>query len=141
MSGIFNAQPVRPTGGSRCRRFARLWLALPLLCFCLSVRGDIATPTFESANKLYEEGKFGDAALAYEKLAGAGQSSAALYFNLGNAFLRAGQIGRAIAAYRQAGRITPRDPDVRAKSGSRESRLPSGPSSKHGGSSGSADFR
>ena len=43
-----------------------------------------------------------------------GSVSPALYFNLGNANFKSGQIGRAIAAYRQAEALTPRDPDVRA---------------------------
>jgi tetratricopeptide (TPR) repeat protein len=73
-----------------------------------------ASADFDSANKLYEEGKFTDAASAYEKLARSGESSAALYFNLGNAFFKSGQIGRAVAAYRTAEQITPRDPDLRA---------------------------
>jgi tetratricopeptide (TPR) repeat protein len=42
------------------------------------------------------------------------QVSAPLYYNLGNAWFKSGQIGRAIAAYRQADQITPRDPDLRA---------------------------
>ena len=53
-------------------------------------------------------------ASAYETLTQSGQASAALYFNLGNAFFKSGQIGRAIAAYREAEEITPRDPDLRA---------------------------
>jgi tetratricopeptide (TPR) repeat protein len=69
---------------------------------------------FDAANKLYYEGKFGDAAAAYDRLVQSGQRSAALYFNLGNAFFKSGQVGRAIAAYRQAQLLTPRDPDVRA---------------------------
>lgn len=69
---------------------------------------------FDQANKLYEEGKYADAAGAYEKLVQSGSVSPAIYFNLGNALFKAGQIGRAIAAYRQAERLTPRDPDVRA---------------------------
>jgi tetratricopeptide (TPR) repeat protein len=69
---------------------------------------------FDAANKLYEEGKFSEAAVAYEKLAEGGRVSAALYFNLGNAFFKSGRMGQAIAAYRQAARLTPRDPDVRA---------------------------
>ena len=69
---------------------------------------------FDSANKLYEEGKFAAAVSAYQKLAQAGETSAALYFNLGNAFFKSGQIGRAVAAYRAAEQITPRDPDLRA---------------------------
>jgi tetratricopeptide (TPR) repeat protein len=77
-------------------------------------RAEVPTAGFDSANKLYEEGKFAEAVAAYGKLAQSGQTSAALYFNLGNAFFKSGQIGRAIAAYRSAGQITPRDPDVRA---------------------------
>jgi len=77
-----------------------------------------ATPsapvTFDAANKLYYEGRFPDAASAYEKLIKSGQTSAVLYFNLGNALFKSGQIGRAIDAYRKAEQITPRDPDVRA---------------------------
>src|SRR5438132_7089442 len=40
--------------------------------------------------------------------------SAALFYNWGNALFKSGQIGRAVAAYRQAETLTPRDPDVRA---------------------------
>ncbi len=69
---------------------------------------------FDAANKLYEAGKFNDAAAAYERLLQGGMSSPALYFNWGNAQFKAGRMGRAIAAYRQAEALTPRDPDVRA---------------------------
>lgn len=74
----------------------------------------VSAAAFDSANKLYEEGKFAEAAAAYETMTKAGQASAALYFNLGNAFFKSGQIGRAIAAYHQAEQLTPRDPDLRA---------------------------
>jgi tetratricopeptide (TPR) repeat protein len=70
--------------------------------------------SFEAANKLYEEGKYADAAASYQRLLQGGQVSAALCFNLGNAAFKSSQIGRAIAAYRQAERLAPRDPDVRA---------------------------
>lgn len=70
--------------------------------------------SFDAANKLYEEGKFPEAASAYQQFLKSGQASAAVYYNLGNAFFKAGQIGRAIASYHQAEQITPRDPDVRA---------------------------
>jgi hypothetical protein len=81
---------------------------------CAFARSETATSAFEAANKLYEQGKYGDAAGAYEKLAQSGQASLAVYFNLGNSYFKAGQIGRAIAAYRQAERLAPRDPDLRA---------------------------
>jgi tetratricopeptide (TPR) repeat protein len=69
---------------------------------------------FDAANRLYEQGKFAEAASAYEQLVQSGKVSSALYFNLGNAFFKSGQAGRAVAAYRVAQRIAPRDPDVRA---------------------------
>jgi tetratricopeptide (TPR) repeat protein len=74
----------------------------------------VPAAAFDSANKLYEEGKFAEAVSSYEKLAQSGETSAALYFNLGNAFFKSGQIGRAVAAYRTAEQLTPRDPDLRA---------------------------
>jgi tetratricopeptide (TPR) repeat protein len=69
---------------------------------------------FEQANKLYEEGKFAAAADAYNKLLETGSASTALYFNRGNAFFKLGQVGRAIASYRLAEQISPRDPDLQA---------------------------
>ncbi len=73
-----------------------------------------AAAQFESANKLYEQGKFAEAAAAYEAIRQSGVVSPALYFNLGNAFFKSAQMGRALVAYRQAEQLAPRDPDVRA---------------------------
>jgi tetratricopeptide (TPR) repeat protein len=69
---------------------------------------------FSAANKLYAEGKFADAASAYEKILQSGEQSPALLFNAGNAEYKAGHLGRAIAAYRRAALLTPRDPELRA---------------------------
>ena len=93
--------------------------AVPLLAAAVIVLSPVhsqaaASAAFDLANKLYEEGKFAEAASAYEKLAQSGDTSAALCFNLGNAFFKSGRIGRAVAAYRTAEQITPRDPDLRA---------------------------
>jgi tetratricopeptide (TPR) repeat protein len=73
-----------------------------------------ASAGFDSANKLYEQGKFSEAAAAYQQMIESGTVSSAIYFNLGNAFFKSGQLGRAIAVYRNAEKIAPRDPDVRA---------------------------
>jgi tetratricopeptide (TPR) repeat protein len=75
---------------------------------------EVAATTFDEANKLYEQGKFPDAAASYQKLLQTGHASPSVYFNLGNAYFKSGQMGRAVTAYRQAELITPRDPDVRA---------------------------
>jgi len=94
----------------------RVILACALLALLspLLARTEISGSAFESANKLYEEGKYSEAATAYARLLQTGETSPALYFNLGNAFFKSGQIGRAIAAFRLAAQIAPRDPDVRA---------------------------
>jgi len=91
-----------------------LLLALVVVVLLPAQSPAAVSAPFESANKLYEEGKFAEAASSYERLVQSRQVSAALYFNLGNAWFKSGQIGRAIAAYRAAEQITPRDPDLRA---------------------------
>ena len=93
---------------------AALLAAVVIALFPAQSPAAVSSSAFDLANKLYEEGKFAEAASAYDTLAKSGQCSAALYFNLGNAYFKSGQIGRAIAAYRQAEQITPRDPDLRA---------------------------
>ena len=100
-----------------CSRFQIYALLILLALFCLSTSALAAedfSKSFAAANRLYEQGKFSDAASAYEAVIQSGQVSPALYFNLGNARFKAGQLGRAIAAYRQAEQLAPRDPDVQA---------------------------
>jgi uncharacterized protein YgiM (DUF1202 family) len=95
-----------------CGHFALLWL----LALALSLVAHAAEPAtdFDAANRLYEKGEYATAASAYQKIASDGHASAALLFNLGNAYLKNGQVGHAIASYRQAEALAPRDPDIRA---------------------------
>jgi tetratricopeptide (TPR) repeat protein len=105
-----------------CRRpLLLLWRRSTLLiagvaCFAATLTFAAASPAsmagFDSANKLYEQGQFIEAVSAYERLLHSGTVSAAVYFNLGNACYKSGQVGRAVAAYRQAGQLAPRDPDL-----------------------------
>jgi tetratricopeptide (TPR) repeat protein len=86
-----------------------------LVCALLGSCCDLSRASaFDEANKLYYEGKFSDAASAYEKLIRSGTPSPALYYNLGNAWFKSGQIGRAIWAYKKVERYSPRDPDLQA---------------------------
>lgn len=64
------------------------------------------------ANQLYEEGNYADAVVAYEALVAIGVNDQVLYYNLGNAHLRMDQLGEAIANYRRAQRLAPRDQDI-----------------------------
>jgi tetratricopeptide (TPR) repeat protein len=94
----------------------QILVILITLCFVVPSRASAANSdaAFEAANKLYEEGRFAEAATAYETLLRSGGVSAPLYFNLGNAYFKAGQLGRAIVAYRNARLLNPRDPDITA---------------------------
>jgi tetratricopeptide (TPR) repeat protein len=69
---------------------------------------------FDRGNRLYEQGHFAEAAAVYDNLIKAGTQAPAVWFNLGNAAYKSGQIGAAIAAYRVAERLTPRDSALRA---------------------------
>ena len=84
-----------------------------LLLF-LTLTSHAATPIaqFDQANRLYEQGKFADAAAGYQQLIAAGHTSATIYYNLGNACFKAGQLGRSVAAYRRAQELSPRDPNI-----------------------------
>jgi tetratricopeptide (TPR) repeat protein len=93
--------------------FVILLLALFFSASRSFAAGEVNAP-FDAANKLYAQNKFVEAVAAYEQVLTNGTISPVLYFNLGNAYFKAGQIGSAIAAYRQAEQLTPRDPDLRA---------------------------
>jgi tetratricopeptide (TPR) repeat protein len=88
------------------------------ILFALAFAGKIlaadATADFAAANKLYAEGKFSQAADAYEQILHTGGQSPSLLFNYGNAEFKAGHLGKAIAAYRRAELLAPRDAELRA---------------------------
>jgi tetratricopeptide (TPR) repeat protein len=101
----------------RERRWAAaFWALLSFMAIFLVSSRCAENPmnAFDQANKFYEQGKYPEAIQVYQKLAQDGRVSAALYFNLGNAFFKNSQPGEAIASYRLAQRIAPRDPDVEA---------------------------
>ena len=95
-----------------------------LLSILLAVLGGAGTllaanvaADFSAANQFYAEGKFSEAAKVYESLLNSGVVSPNLLFNDGNAEFKAGNVGRAIAAYRRAALLAPRDSDIRANLG------------------------
>ncbi len=67
-----------------------------------------------ASNELYDSGRFVEAAQVYQQLVDQGNRDDALYYNLGNAYYKQGDLGRAILNYRRAQREAPRDADVRA---------------------------
>ena len=68
---------------------------------------------FEKANAHYETGQYTEAAQTYQGLIEEGVLAPELFLNLGNAWFKAEEMGRAIAAYRTGLHLAPRDPDLR----------------------------
>jgi len=67
---------------------------------------------FQKGNQLYQQGQYLEAAQEYEQVLSLGFESGELYFNLGNAYFKARELGRAILNYERAKRLLPRDEDV-----------------------------
>jgi tetratricopeptide (TPR) repeat protein len=92
--------------------------SFPPFLFALLFAGNIFAADFNSdfstANQFYAEGKFADAANFYEKILASGKTSPNLLFNYGNAEFKSGNLGKAIAAFRPAELLAPRDSEIRA---------------------------
>ena len=69
---------------------------------------------FFRANNSYREEKYDAAIRDYEQLINSGSRSANVFYNLGNAYLRTGNKGKAILYYERAFRMRPRDANIRA---------------------------
>lgn len=72
------------------------------------------TTLFHEGNRLYQEGDFSGALESFQAVLDAGFESGDLFYNLGNAYFKAGDLGRSILSYERALRLQPRDPDTRA---------------------------
>jgi tetratricopeptide (TPR) repeat protein len=68
---------------------------------------------FRRGNDAYFHGRYQEAVQAYEQVAALGVVSADLFYNLGNAHLKAGQLGPAIYDYERALELDPSQDDVR----------------------------
>ena len=78
--------------------------------------GPSASPTsaFLDANEQYHKQAFTQAIAGYEAILEGGQASGMLYYNLGNAYLKGGALGKARWAYLRSQRYMPRNADLRA---------------------------
>src|ERR1700682_3005485 len=69
---------------------------------------------FAKANQEYAEGQFKEAIADYEALVHSGDWSTNLFYDLGNAYFRAGAFGDAILNYERALALDPRHPETNA---------------------------
>jgi tetratricopeptide (TPR) repeat protein len=93
---------------------ARTFALLAVLALLGPGRAGAQAEIFEQGNQLYVAGDYDGAVAAYETVLGAGFESAALHYNLGNAYFKTGDLGRSILAWERARAVAPSDPDVLA---------------------------
>jgi tetratricopeptide (TPR) repeat protein len=92
-----------------------LWLFVTANVFFLT--GSVLAAdesAFAKANQAYAEGRFQQAADGYESLVQSGQWNANVFYDLGNAYYRLGQFGKAILNYERALALEPRHPEADA---------------------------
>lgn len=92
-------------------------LCIALFCFgVLSFfpQKSMADPALDFINglKQYKSGNFKEAASIFESLAAGPVKRPYLYYNTGNAYLKAGDLGRAVLWYERAKEMIPNDPDL-----------------------------
>ncbi|MCB0155825.1 MAG: tetratricopeptide repeat protein [Anaerolineae bacterium] len=106
LARLFNGQLLRRA----------IWLALlSLLILPVSLFAQTPDNLVEimlDAEESYRAGRFEQAVSEYETVIAAGVEHSTLYYNLGNAYLRQGDLGRAILNFRRAQRLDPRDDDI-----------------------------
>jgi tetratricopeptide (TPR) repeat protein len=91
------------------RSFLALFLFLLLVSNAFS--NAVQLSPFQQGNQLYREGKFLEAANVYEGLIKE-RPSAEVYYNLANAYFKAGKVGLAVLNYERARNLKPRDSDI-----------------------------
>lgn len=69
--------------------------------------------SFDQANLLYQQNKFVEARDAYAAIIRQGYVSGDLYYNLGNACYKTGDLGKAILNFERALRLMPNDDDLK----------------------------
>lgn len=67
---------------------------------------------FQQGVDAYQKGDYAAAIINFEAALQHGQESEALYYNLGNAFYKLGEIGKSILYYERAKKLAPRDLDI-----------------------------
>lgn len=69
-------------------------------------------PMWDKANTAYYNNDFTEALALYDSIKQSGMVSAKLYYNMGNAWFKAGRIGKAILYYNKAQRLAPGNKDI-----------------------------
>ena len=82
----------------------------------------LAQTTFDAANAAYADGRYDEAASLYQSMIDE-QPNAQLYYNLGNARFKQGELAQAILAYERSLRLDPRNKDAQYNLAFAQSRI------------------
>ncbi len=108
------AAPSRRPGARAATGFLVLaatgLLALALHPVALHAQDEL----FAEGNRLYQQEEYQGALDNYLRIREAGFESPGLYYNIGNAYFKANELGRAILYYERARRLAPNDADILA---------------------------
>jgi tetratricopeptide (TPR) repeat protein len=85
-----------------------LLVALPLV----SIAEGNADILFKEANALYAKAKYKDAIQTYQAVLSGGYQSASVFFNLGNAYYKQGDLPSALLYYEKAHKLVANDEDI-----------------------------
>ncbi len=113
-----NALKLSPCQGGVPRAgIERMWrgflcFMFSLLLFPLLLIAQTPTELFNQANQLYKEKNYEGAVALYDSVAKSGYVSAELFFNLGNARFKLGNLAPSILNFERAKKLAPDDADI-----------------------------
>lgn len=81
--------------------------------FIVRLQASDAQSLFMQANQFYQKGNYEQAVQLYDSILVSGLESGALYFNLGNAYYKMGNLGLARLNYERAARLLKNDPALK----------------------------
>ena len=87
-------------------------LVLPLLSFGNDDADADAGALFKKANEFYAKSQYKDALSLYQQIIDGNYQSAVVYFNMGNAEFKMGDIPSALLYYEKAHKLSPGDEDI-----------------------------
>jgi tetratricopeptide (TPR) repeat protein len=90
-----------------------LYLFATFFLFNTAVQASESARTFLDSIQAYKEGHFDKAVSGFKKLTDSGIVNAKLFYNLGNAYLKTGNLGLAMIWYERALKLEPDDPDIK----------------------------
>lgn len=89
-------------------------LGLMLAAFSSASAAETARDIFARANQNFSSGNFAEAINGYDAVIKAGSINAVVFYDLGNAWFRSGDFGRAILNYERALALEPHHPEAEA---------------------------